>query len=92
MKFPHDVTAEAWFADLRWRGEPYCPYCASDNVLSGAAAGRNVSRAVGVAAALAPSVTVTGRSRRVPGDEAIVAAGAASWSKGDATAFPDGPH
>ena len=35
--FPDDATAERWFADQRWDGQPACPHCGSLNVLSGAA-------------------------------------------------------
>ena len=34
--FPDDATAEAWFADARWEGEPHCPHCGSVRVQSGA--------------------------------------------------------
>ena len=34
--FPDDSTAEAWFAEQRWGDEPFCPYCGTTNVLSGA--------------------------------------------------------
>ena len=36
QRFPDDATAEAWFATQRWHGEPWCPYCGSTNVQSGA--------------------------------------------------------
>ena len=32
--FPDDATAERWFAELRWWGEPECPVCHSTNVQS----------------------------------------------------------
>lgn len=35
-RFPDSATAEAWFAKERWGDTPYCPYCGSDNVQSGA--------------------------------------------------------
>lgn len=35
--FPDDAAAEAWLASIRWPDGPRCPYCDSDNVLSGAA-------------------------------------------------------
>ena len=34
--FPDDATAEKWFAEQRWPDGPYCPYCGSTNVQSGA--------------------------------------------------------
>ena len=34
--FPDDATAEAWFAEQRWDGQPACPECGSLNVQSGA--------------------------------------------------------
>ena len=34
--FPDDATAETWFADARWDGEPHCPHCGSERVQSGA--------------------------------------------------------
>ena len=34
--FPDDETAEAWFAEQRWQGVPYCPHCGSENVQCGA--------------------------------------------------------
>lgn len=27
--FPDDATAEAWFIERRWKGEPHCPRCGS---------------------------------------------------------------
>ena len=36
-KFPDSATAEAWFAERRWKGRPACPHCGSENVQSGAA-------------------------------------------------------
>ena len=35
--FPDDATAEAWFENVRWKGNPHCPHCGSLNVLTGAA-------------------------------------------------------
>lgn len=35
--FPSDDAAEAWLASIRWPDGPRCPYCDTDNVLSGAA-------------------------------------------------------
>jgi len=35
-RFPDSDTAEAWFAKERWGGKPWCPYCGSENVQSGA--------------------------------------------------------
>ena len=32
--FPDDETAEAWFADQRWNGQPECPVCHTFNVQS----------------------------------------------------------
>ncbi len=34
--FPNDEVAEKWFSGLRWGDDPWCPYCGSVNVLSGA--------------------------------------------------------
>ena len=34
--FPDDATAEKWFTEQRWGDEPWCPYCGSVNVQSGA--------------------------------------------------------
>ena len=34
--FPNDDAAEKWFAETRWPEGPYCPYCGSVNVQSGA--------------------------------------------------------
>ena len=34
--FPDDDAAKAWFADVRWGGEPACPKCGSVNVQTGA--------------------------------------------------------
>ena len=34
--FPDDDAAEKWFAETRWPEGPYCPYCGSVNVQSGA--------------------------------------------------------
>ncbi len=34
--FPDDATAERWFVETRWSGDPACPHCGSTNVLSGA--------------------------------------------------------
>ena len=31
-RFPDDEAAEAWFAQVRWEGVPYCPLCGSENV------------------------------------------------------------
>ncbi len=36
-RFPDNATAEAWFAEQRWGGEPFCPRCGDFNVQSGAA-------------------------------------------------------
>ena len=33
---PDDQTAEAWFAEKRWGGEPHCPHCGSLKVQIGA--------------------------------------------------------
>ena len=35
--FPDNATAEKWFVNQRWADGAACPYCGSDNVLSGAA-------------------------------------------------------
>ena len=35
-RFPDDEAAERYFVETRWREGPYCPYCGSTNVLSGA--------------------------------------------------------
>ena len=34
--FPDDETAERWFAEQKWGGEPYCSHCESTNVQVGA--------------------------------------------------------
>ena len=34
--FPDDAAAQAWFVETRWPNGPYCPYCGSISVLSGA--------------------------------------------------------
>lgn len=36
-RFPYDATAEQWFVQQRWQGEPYCPHCGSYRVQQGAA-------------------------------------------------------
>ncbi len=36
-RFPDNTTAEVWFAEQRWGGEPFCPRCGDFNVQSGAA-------------------------------------------------------
>ena len=33
---PNFTTTERWFAERRWGGEPWCPYCGSLNIQSGA--------------------------------------------------------
>ena len=35
-KFPDDVTAERWFAEVRWGNAPACPHCGDTNVQTGA--------------------------------------------------------
>ena len=35
-KFPDSKTAEDWFIQQRWGGNPYCPHCGSNNIQSGA--------------------------------------------------------
>ena len=35
--FPDSATAEAWFAERRWKGRPACVACGSENVQTGAA-------------------------------------------------------
>ena len=30
--FPDDASAQAWFEEQRWGGEPWCPHCGSFNV------------------------------------------------------------
>lgn len=35
-RFPDDATAEAWFVEERWGGEPHCPHCGHTSVQSGA--------------------------------------------------------
>ena len=35
-KFPDDATAEQWFAQQRWKGNPTCPHCRSKNIQCGA--------------------------------------------------------
>ena len=35
--FPDSKTAEAWFAERRWKGRPACVACGSENVQTGAA-------------------------------------------------------
>ena len=36
-EFPDDATAEAWFAQERWDGQPICPACGHDDVQTGCA-------------------------------------------------------
>lgn len=35
QRFPDDQAAAAWFAEVRWGGEPACPNCGSVNVQDG---------------------------------------------------------
>ena len=35
-RFPDSDTAEKWFAKERWGDTPWCPYCGSENVQTGA--------------------------------------------------------
>ena len=35
-RFPDDATAERWFIEQRWGGEPHCPHCGSTRVQAGA--------------------------------------------------------